>query len=624
MNFAPTGFGETIFRQRYSIDDAETWGAAALRIVSHVCKSELKNIREAITEPISAGRFFPAGRTIHGAGRDGWQGNMINCYIFKPEDTKESIGQFLNEIYVTATCGGGTGYNPSNVRPKGADIGPHKVAAPGIISLAKAVDAIGGEVRAGGSRRAAILGAVNITHPDVLEWIRVKQQLGILENHNISIYVTDAFTDAVRNNDYWHFSFNGVEWHTYEVSINQAKMLVPATSKPHCEKILENYYRAGPEDNLHVLRKYPLRAKQLWAWIMESNLTCAEPGILHEDAIRRNYAVEYVEPWAGNNPCTEAVTGHLGNCTLGSLNLTSYVTDGAVNWSLLKDDTAAAVRFLDNVLSENNYPLDEQEAAAMRVRRIGLGVMGYGHMLIDMGLRYGSDEAIEFTHELAEFVRDTAFETSIRLASEKGPCPATESLMDRHNYLENDYTRRLPDKIRMGILDNGIRNAVLLSIAPTGSIGSVAGVSTSIEPVFAPAYRRYYRVGEGWDHELVFDPKFKQAFLSDNDQSMNAVVGAYDVTPEEHMKTIVAWQHYVDQSISKTINVPKDTDISAFSATLLKHIDNIKGVSTYLEGSRGFEPLQAIPLEEAIELASKEDHKEHHFIQDCSTGSCEI
>jgi len=633
--FEPSGFGKTVFDLKYPSFEGETWRQCAVRVIEDVCKSETPEIRQRMLEIMSPGKFFPGGRTIYGAGRDGWLGNLLNCFIFELQDTKESIGGNIRDMYITSCHGGGVGYTLKNIRPRGSAIGANKVASPGIVSVAKMIDAVGGEVRTGNSRRAAILGAAPIRHPDVLEWIRIKQDtknitkhnLGTLSNHNISIHINNQFIERVENGMEWEFEFNGIKWPAYLVQRNHDKedeFIVPALDKQHALDICNAYYKHEASDSFVVLRHYPIKSKWLWDKIMDSNLRCAEPGLLNESVIRENYAVEHIEPFSNCNPCSEALTGHMGNCTLGSINLTKYVDNGNVLWDELRADIAENVRFLDNVLTVNKYPIDEQRVAAHKIRRVGLGVMGYGHMLIDLGMRYGRSDALEFTAKLAEFIRNSAFRASVELAKEKGPCPAIfGNSEDTEIYLSNAFIKRLPEDIREDIRHHGIRNAVLLSIAPTGSIGSVAGVSTSIEPIFAPAYKRRYRRGEHWDEEIVFDPKFKEMYLSGK-HSEN-VVGAYDVTPEEHMATLATWQDYIDQSISKTINCPAGTKLSDFSQALFKYIHRIKGVSTYLQGSRGFEPLEPISVEDAIRLIQEEENiRTQSFVQDCATGACEI
>lgn len=627
QSFEPAGFGRSVWQERYAAPGEERWSQMANRVNAHVMKGERSQEKLAAFEIMNTGRFFPAGRTLHGAGRPGWKGNCCNCFVFRVEDNVESIGETHRQLYMTSTYGGGVGYNASKVRPKGSDIGSHKCSAPGVVSFARSVDGMLAQVRAGGSRRAAILGAIHISHPDVLEWIRVKQELGVLENHNISLYIDDEFVNAVRADDLWRFKFNDKAWTTFEVDQSGDKrFLVNALDAEHCQKILEQFYRTSSGQVFTIEKEVPVKARWLWRKIVQSNLVCAEPGILNESAIRRMYAVEYMEPFAGQNPCTEAVTGHLGNCTLGSLNLSRYVHDGDFDYATFKRDVATGVRFLDNVLTVNRFPLVEQKRAARITRRIGLGVMGYAHMLIDLGLRYGSSQALEFTDSLFCLMKETAFRASLGLAREKGSCEGLRSQSSRAAYLSTtDFIGSLPEDIRAGIREYGLRNSVILSIAPTGTIGSVAGCSTSIEPVFAPAFRRRWRRGESWDEELIFDPKFKEMIEKGLDPSV--VVGAYDVTPEEHMLTIVTVQKHVDQSISKTINVPKGMEFDEFSTALLKHVDKIKGVSTYRDGSRGDSPLTALSVDEAIRLYHETyggQARTEHYVQGCATGACEV
>lgn len=618
--FNPSGASLDVFMSRYAAPGENTWLQMAKRVSDHV----LPQACDAITEAA----FVPAGRTLHGAGRKDWKGGLINCYGFAPEDNVESIGDMHKEMYMTACYGGGTGYNPSNIRPRGSHIGSHYCAAPGVVSLALSIDGMLNQVRSGGSRRAAILGALQIRHPDILEWIRVKQTLGVLENHNISVYINDAFISAVRNDEPWVFSFKGVPWKTFEVAQNEdSRFLVNALDEQHCLAILKNYYTKTGKENFRIVKEFQISAKWLWKKLIKSNLMCGEPGLLNESAIRRDYAVEYCEPWACQNPCTEAVFGHHGNCTLGSMNLSKYASNGVFEWDAFKRDIHIGVRFLDQVLDKNVYPVPEQRAAAMQTRRIGLGVMGYAHMLIEMGMRYGSKDALKFTGKLAEFMRNEAFRASIQLAKELGPCPAVpgsgtpEHASWTSQYLSCDFQKRLPQDIRTEIALGGIRNSVLLSIAPTGTIGTVCNTSTSIEPIFAPAFERRVKVGEGYQTFSILDPKFEEMVKAGRDASL--CVGAYDVTPEQHMQTITTWQRYVDQSISKTINCPAGMDYDGFADTLLDYVSDIKGVSIYVDGSRGDSPLRAVPITEAIKMAGG-NIAVQQIVAPCATGACEV
>ncbi len=618
-SFEPQNFGQSIFLQRYAATGENKWAQTVKRVVDAVCANESQEVKDRTFEIINSGRFFPGGRTLNGAGRPGWKGNLLNCYIFQPEDNVESIGDVHKAMYITACNGGGTGYNASKIRPKGANIGDMTCAAPGVVSFAKSVDGMLAQVRAGGSRRAAILGAISIDHPDTLEWIRAKQTLGALENHNISLFINDHFLDAVEKDLPWHFTFKGQVWNTYLVQVGDRKQVIPAINATVAGNIAEKFWRKTPSEKVVVLGDYPIKAKWLWEQIVESNLKCGEPGLLNESKIREDYAAESWEPFAGVNPCSEANTGHMGNCTLGSINLAAYSTSGVMDIFQMEQDIPYMVRFLDNVLTLNKYPVAEQKTAAEMTRRIGLGVMGYAHMLIDVGLKYGSRDALDFTEEIMESIRDSAFNSSIDLAKEKGVFEAFIYKPHREAYLASNYIQKLPEAIQEGIAEHGIRNAVLLSIAPTGTIGSVAGVSTSIEPIFAPAYERRWRDGEVWQSQVIMDPKFKA--IHDTGADPSVCVGAYDVTPEEHMKTIVCVQQFIDQSISKTINVPQG--VPNFSELLLKYVRGMKGVSIYMDGSRGFEPMKAIPMMYA--LTHFEDAARMEMAtQDCATGSCDL
>lgn len=619
--FEPTGEAHRTFLMRYAAPGEDSWSEMAVRVAQFVQPNSPSEAYDAMR----CARFVPAGRTLHGAGRPDWKGNLMNCFIFQPEDDVASIGDLHHDMYVTSCFGGGTGYNASKIRPRGSRIGSHPCAAPGVVSLALSIDGMLNQVRSGGSRRAAILGALTIRHPDVLEWIRVKQTLGILENHNISLYINDDFINAVRRDEDWEFAFNGTTWKTFEVAENEDKrFLVNALDEKHCGDILRNYYAKTGKENFRIVKELKVKAKWLFKKLVQSNLRCGEPGLLNESAILRDYAVDYVEPWVGNNPCTEAVTGHLGNCTLGSLDLSKYADHGDFDWEGFKQDVRAGVRFLDDVLDRTIYPLEGQRTAAMLTRRIGLGWMGYAHALIENALRYGGKDALEFTERLARTFRDTAFRASVELARERGPCPAVPGEADGGKtayYLACDYQMRLPADIRRDIAKYGIRNSVILSIAPTGTISTVCGTSSSIEPVFAPAYVRRIRNGESYLAVTIIDPKFRELVLEGRD--LSCFVDSYGVTPEEHMKTILAVQPFIDQSISKTINCPAGTDAEAFEAALLANLDGIKGVSIYSNGSRGDSPLMPYSFEEAM-LLVKDDAATGMAEVECNTGSCEV
>jgi ribonucleoside-diphosphate reductase alpha chain len=248
------------------------------------------------------------------------------------------------------------------------------------------------------------------------------------------------------------------------------------------------------------------------------------------------------------------------------------------------------VRFLDNVLTVNHYPIPECNEVGQRSRRIGLGVLGLHYMFIKLGVKYGSEKSLEFLDRLFATIRDEAYKTSVYLARDKSPFPAFNANL----YLQENFAKTLPARIRMLIKEHGIRNAVMLTVPPTGTISMVHGVSSGIEPIFAAMYMRRYRVANTWAEEVVLDPLFKEYL--EQGKELDLFVGAYDVAPEEHMKVQATIQRYIDNAISKTINLPNSADWQEISKVALQYAPYLKGLTVYRAGSKGMEPLQAIAL----------------------------
>jgi ribonucleoside-diphosphate reductase alpha chain len=361
-------------------------------------------------------------------------------------------------------------------------------------------------------------------------------------------------------------------------------------------------------------------AKDLWERICLNAVKSGEPGFLFEDNIRKNFATSYFEEYSSPNPCGESLIPTDGNCNLGSINLLRMFSEEThdVDWSLLAKTIGIAVRMMDDVLTMNVYPTPETKVAAERSRRIGLGVMGLHHLLIKLGLRYGSNESLEFIERLFATIRNEAFMASVDIAKEKG----SYSEYDYDKYIANYYISHLPTRILKAIKQHGIRNAVILSIAPTGSLSMVAGTSSGIEPIFAPMYNRKYRIGNVLAEEIVVDKMFSNAVETG---SWDHIVGAYDVTPQEHMAVQAAVQDYVDQAIAKTINVPKDFSHEELMELILNYSDRLKGLTIYREGSRENEPLQAIKTtQENVEKYAMNKDLAGIVNSQCNTGSCEL
>jgi ribonucleoside-diphosphate reductase alpha chain len=288
--------------------------------------------------------------------------------------------------------------------------------------------------------------------------------------------------------------------------------------------------------------------------------------------------------------CAELPLPHGGSCCLGSINLSNMFDEekNDINWSKLAKTVVTGVRFLDNVLTINRYPIPASEEAAHNGRQIGLGTLGLHYLLIKLGLKYGSKKSLEFIERLFATIRNEAYEASIELAKERGAFPKFE----RDTYLNNNFVKKLPPRLHRKIKKYGIRNVSLLTCAPTGTISMISGVSSGIEPIFAPVYKRKYRIDGALKEELVMDSLFAEYISKKKD--LKGFNGAYDVTPEEHLSVQSTIQEFVDASLSKTINLPKGYTSENLADTLLDFVEHLKGVTIYQAGSRGDEPLTVV------------------------------
>lgn len=628
-DFEMNDFQTEIMRQRYALPTEKTWAEVSKRVANHLARAEHNGDmvlwEKRFNWVMSNGYFFPGGRVLYGSGRR--IGGLLNCFCKGVEDNRHSIAKLAHDMYLISTFGGGVGTNYSSIRPKGDPIQGVLGSAPGVVSEIRKIDAIGEQVKSGGGRRVALIATLSIEHPDLLDFLDVKLDLGQLNNHNISINYNNKFFDAVRRDDIWTFEFRGQTYHRYKLegsipsdAAHSHQVFVVATNEDAAIATANNYYKNNWLEEFKVIGMFDLKARELWTRICKNAVESGEPGFLFVDNIKSNFATNYFEEYSNCNPCTEALLPDNGNCNLGSINLTRMYDEvsGDVDWSLLARTINIAVRMMDNVLTMNIYPTSETQVVAERSRRIGLGVMGLHHLLIKMGLRYGSEESLEFIERLFATIKNEAFKASIEVAKDKGSFPE----FDYDKYLANEYTKNLPTRILKSIKKYGLRNAVILSIAPTGTISMVAGTSSGIEPIFAPMYNRRYRKENVLAEEVVVDAMFGKAVASGK---WDHIVGAYDVTPEEHMAVQAAVQDHVDQAISKTINVPSDFTHEQLMELILDYSDRLKGLTIYREGSRANEPLTAIKTtkENVKKYAMKEDNF-GVINAPCSTGSCEI
>jgi len=626
--------GQEIFETRYAYPGETRWSERSRAIAKVVASAEKDEDKErtekTFYEAISSGDFIPGGRIIYGAGRNQGRQNLLNCFVIIPEDNVDSIGKTVMDMYKISCAGGGVGFNVSKIRPKGDDIGNVLNSAPGAVSVLQMINEVGNHVRSGKNRRTALMGILNVTHPDIFEFLHVKLDQKQLTNFNISVAITNRFLEAVENDQPWHFTFNNKEYYCFNVRrINSEQnrdevVTIVGLNEQDVLNRASNFHKVHWMDQFEVIGRKDFKARDLWNKIWINAVESGDPGVYNIDLANSYTNVSYFERLDSTNPCGEISLPSYGNCCLGNINLNNMVLEdnSDVDWKRLARTVRAGVRFLDNVLTVNSFPTEECRQVGERSRRIGLGVTGLHYMLIKLGIRYGSDNCLEFLERLFATIRDEAYLQSVYLARDKSPFPAFNSSL----YLKEEFAKTLPARIRMLIKEHGIRNAVMLTIPPCGTISMLHGVSSGIEPIFAAMYNRRWRHANVWKESVVIDPLFQEYY--DKGKKLDVFVGAYDVTPEEHIKVQATIQKYIDSCISKTINLPGDAKAESFKDTALQYAGYMKGFTIYRAGSKGMEPLAAIPLtQENIEKYMKKQELLEVGVADgqaCSMadGSC--
>ena len=593
------GLGQEIFETRYAYPGETKWSERAKVVARTMASAENDDDKEKVEQlfynAIGSGDLIPGGRIIFGSGRNRGRHNLLNCYVIIPEDNVDSIGKTVQDMYRISCAGGGVGFNVSKIRPQGDDIGSVKNSAPGSVSVLKMINEVGEHVRAGKNRRTALMGILNVTHPDLLDFLSVKLDHGQLNNFNISVAITNRFLEAVESDADWHFSYNNKEYHSYDISRNGEEIIsVVGLSEEDALARAENFRKVGWTDTFEMIGLRDMKARELWDMIWKNSVESGDPGIYNIDLANSYTNVSYFESLDSTNPCGEISLPSYGNCCLANINLNNMaLEDGSdVDWKRLARTVRTGVRFLDNVLTVNTFPTEECKMVGERSRRIGLGVTGLHYLLIKLGVRYGGEKCLEFLERLFSTIRDEAYKMSVYLARDKKPFPE----FDYKKYLDEEFAKTLPARIRMLIKRHGIRNAVMLTIPPCGTISMLHGVSSGIEPIFSAMYNRRWRSANTWKEQLVVDPLFQQYY--DEGKSLEPFVGAYDISPEDHVKVQATIQKYIDSCISKTINLPDTATPEDFSQAALDYAPYLKGMTVYRAGSKGNEPLQAIPLNE--------------------------
>jgi len=588
------------------------------RVAYHVAKVEEQWEADVLARAeeyyhlLSSKKFFPNSPTFTGAGTP--LGQLAACFVLPITDDmgRDSAGIFqtLRDAALIQQTGGGNGFSFSRLRPKGAMVLTSAGQATGPVGFLRVYDHAFGEIAQGGTRRGANMAVLRVDHPDVEDFITCKINENQITNFNISVGITDAFMRAVKNNEEWALRFPDMK----------------EMKNKGFSGTIEQAEAAGI--TIHTYKK--VNARELFDKIVKQAHHNGEPGVLFLDASNRSNPVPHLYPLEATNPCGEQWLGPYENCCLGSVNLNEHCgPDGKVDWELLRQSTVLATRFLDDVVEANAYvpAVPQLSEAAHRARRIGLGIMGLADLMYHVGVRYGSKEGQEFGAQVMEFVRYHAMQTSVQLAEERGAFPAIEgSIYDMddmkwtapkalENY-QNNWNRPNVewDAVVSGIKSHGIRNAAQTTVAPTGTIATVAGCEGyGCEPVFALAYIRHVN-DNGKDLKLTYaSPRFDEALkklglgeekrqeiveqvmsegtcqhIQEIPQAVrDTFVVSGDISAEEHVLMQGALQAFVDNSLSKTVNFHENaTEEDVAKAYMMAWELGCKGITVYVTGSR--------------------------------------
>lgn len=485
--------------------------------------------------------FLPGGRILAGAGTS-HHVTLFNCFVMDiAEDSLTGIFDALREGAMTLQQGGGVGYDFSVLRPNGSLVKKTGTAASGPVSFMRIWDTTCKILLSTGARRGAMMAVLRCDHPDIEEFITAKEDPNELRHFNVSVMVSDAFMAAVKNNEEWPLVFP----------------LEAQESTPD-DIVYRHWGNSLAPVPCRVYRR--IKARQLWEKIIRSAYDYAEPGVLFGDTINQMNNLWYRERINATNPCGEIPLPPYGACDLGAINLTQFVMNpfsekATLNWQALEDVTRIATRFLDNVIDISRYPLKAQQQQALGTRRIGLGITGLGNALVMLGIPYGSAASISFAHDLMKRIAETTWRTSIDLAQEKGPF-----LFYDKPYLQGEFVQTLDESIRKALALHGSRNSHHNTIAPTGTISLLANnVSNGIEPIFKAEYDRHVRSADGSTLTFRVEDFAIQKWREQGGLLLPpAWIDTDMLEPHAHLQIQGAMQPFIDNAISKTINIHQD------------------------------------------------------------------
>jgi len=578
-----------VLRRRYLLrDETERIVEAPAQMFSRVAKviarvdrkygEESKESEKTFYGMMTRLEFIPNSPTLFNAGTE--LGQLSACFVLPVEDSLEGIFGAVKDMAIIEKSGGGVGFDFSRLRPKGDIVMSTKGVASGPVSFMRVFDTATEVIKAGGKRRGAMMGILRVDHPDILEFITSKQKPEFLSNFNISVAVTDEFMKTLaEEGEYW--------------------LLNP-----------RNKEKVGK-----------LKAREVWDLMAKSAWESGDPGVVFIDEINRHNPTPEVGPIESTNPCGEQPLLPYESCNLGSINLSRMVEDGEVNWEKLRETVRNAVRFLDNVIEANKYPLKEIERITRANRKIGLGVMGFADILIKLGIPYNSEEALRLAEELMRFVEEEAHRKSVEIGEERGSFPNFDRSIWKDKY-------------------SAMRNATVTTIAPTGSISIIAGCSSGIEPIFAISFMRNVLSGTRlFETNPLFETMAKEkGFYSaklleeiartGSVQKIEGVpedfrrlfVTALDIEPEWHVRMQAAFQKYTDNAVSKTVNLPSSAAVEDVKKVYdLAWNLKCKGVTVFRYGSK---PEQVLYIGEIKTKETRFVSAESEYAGGCPTKTC--
>ncbi len=478
------GIRQKVFLDRYSLKDKsgapiekspdEMWKRVAKGIAGVEKKKNRKKWEKKFYDVMSDFKFLPGGRILAGAG-SGFDVTYYNCFVIpNPPDSRGGIMANLTQMIEIMAHGGGVGLNLSSLRPRGARVKKVNGFSSGPLNWAELYSlATKDIIQQGGSRRGALMLMLHDWHPDIEEFITVKQDLNKINGANLSVCISDAFMEAVKKDGTWD-------------------LVYPNLDDPKYDKKWTGDIDEWKKQGGKIEVKKTIKARHLWNLICTAAWQSAEPGLHFLDRSNKRSNTWYFEKLLATNPCGEQPLSAWAVCNLGAMNLAAYVKNGQFDFENFGKDVRVAMRFLDNVIDDTHYFYKENEKVAKDIRRTGLGILGLADALIKMKVKYGAEESLKVIDKIFKTLRDNAYVASSDIAAEKGSFPK----YNKEKYLAGWHIKKLPEEIRKKIAKQGIRNAVLLTIAPTGTTSLISGVSSGIEPVYEFEFIRRDRLGE--------------------------------------------------------------------------------------------------------------------------------